>query len=143
MKELSEQREDWIPIYGGRAYEILKVRVQLENGEETDWWKIYDVQSGRPGISGHREFVAHAPSKEAAYNQIERLKNGPHTHLGCNLVRERAMVSICFTDERLYIRKDGEDIMTFEPEENLGDIYYNIMNLLKALNIEFQTESEF
>lgn len=85
MIEISKQREDWIPIYGSRAYEILKVRVQLEDGEETDWWKIYDVQSGHPGGCGHRNFIAHAPSREAAYDQIERLKNGPHTHLGCVL----------------------------------------------------------
>jgi len=83
MKELSKQREDWIPIYGSRAYEILKVRVQLEDKTETDWWKIYDVQSGL--IGGHRHFVAHAPSKEAAYDQVERLQSGPHTHLGCEL----------------------------------------------------------
>jgi hypothetical protein len=38
------------------------------------------------------------------------------------------------------IVKDGEEIMTFNNEDNIGDTYYSVVALLRALDIEVEEE---
>ncbi len=82
MKELSSVRDGFIDLGGcDGSFSIIKVLVEMEDGEQLYWWKIYHWRR----FHG-RNFVAHAPSKEAAYEQIDRLRNGTHTHLGCSII---------------------------------------------------------
>ena len=49
----------------------------------------------------------------------------------------KAEIELIEDDETIVtVYKDNEEIMTFSSEENLGDIYYNIINMLRALDVE-------
>ena len=52
-------------------------------------------------------------------------------------------VTVHMTDDDDYVEiyKDDEVIMTFAADgENLGDIYYNVANMLRALGIQVQEQ---
>lgn len=50
------------------------------------------------------------------------------------------MISIQMNEDNLYILKDGKKIMIMDRDANLGDFYYAIIDLLKVLDIECETD---
>ncbi len=79
MKIISECKDGFVRTGGRSGFEISKVTIQPHDNltEVLFWWKVYYW----PG----REFVAHAPTRDTAFEQIEQLRNSRYTHLGVKI----------------------------------------------------------
>jgi len=53
-------------------------------------------------------------------------------------------VEVIFGEENdlFSVKKDGEELMTFDREENIGDIFYGVVELLKSLGYEVKQTVE-
>ena len=56
--------------------------------------------------------------------------------------RLRMRIEVTTDDETVRVFQNSNEIMTFSRDENIGDIYYNLINMFKSLGIEVNKTTE-